>query len=445
MRSEDYWKQRTEAIASNEHVKADNYISRGLLREYEKARLSIQREIDSFYARFAENNQIDLSEARRLLSSDEHKDFQLSLEQYTRLAKTNPDGLWTKKLNNASYKVRVSRLEALQIQIEATIQNVNMAQNIQMTKLLSEGFSDTYYHTMYEVQKGLGVGTTFAKLDDSQIRRIITKPWLEQNYSQRIWGDNSKLVRQLETEITQAFITGQDNRQTARIIADRMGVGYRNASRLVRTEMTHVQNEASFNAYRESGVVKKYEFLATLDSKTSPICSKLDGMVFTLAEKEVGVNFPPLHPNCRSTTVPFFDDEINIGERIAKDVEGNVYYVPGDIDYQEWYDNYVRVNELPKVVKVNDATLTKALRIGNTNNIWIPNNATIENVHIIAGKGVQTRLRNAERFADKYGGKPGDWQKLAGSVTSERYVFDVHWEQNGKKQVNHKIKSFSER
>lgn len=335
MKSSEYWQRRSEQIHNEQFRKTDKYIAATLKREYDRAMASIQRDIEVFYQRFAINNQIDLAEARKLLNSDQLKEFKMTLEEFTELAKNNPDGRWTRKLNNVYYKVRVTRLQALQMQIEGAIQAVNMKQYDQMVNLLDGVYTDTYYRTVYEVQRGLGVGATFAKIDAERVNRIIRQPWLEENFSHRIWGDNAKLVRQLETQLTQAIIRGDSIDKTAKAIAERMGVGYRAAKRLVRTESSHIQNEASFDAYRASGVVSKYEFLATLDGKTSEICRQMDNRVFTLAEKEVGVNFPPLHVNCRSTTVPYFEDEIDPGERIAKEEKGT-YYVPGNMSYNEW-------------------------------------------------------------------------------------------------------------
>lgn len=342
MRSQEYWQKRIKAISDAQHQKADKYIDNQLKRQYERARRSIQRDIDSFYMRFAEGNEISLSDARKMLSSDELEDFKMSVEEFTRLAKNNPDGRWTKKLDNMSYKVRVSRLEALMTQVEAEIQSLNMGQLESMTELLSEGYQETYYRTMFELQKGSGIGVSFAKVDTKQVKKIIETPWLERNYSERIWGDNARLVRQLETEITQAIIRGDSHQKTAKIIADRMGVAYRNASRLVRTEMSYIQGEATFDSYRESGVVEKYQFLATLDERTCSICGPLDGKVFALSEKEVGINYKPLHPNCRCDSVPYFDDEIDAGQRIARNKRGRTYNVPGNMTYEQWYKKHVK-------------------------------------------------------------------------------------------------------
>jgi len=75
---------------------------------------------------------------------------------------------------------------------------------------------------------------------------------------------------------------------------------------IVRTSVNQVQNQASQAVYAaNSKVAPKYEYVATLDSRTSPICKRLDGRKF---EYNKGPT-PPQHFNCRSTTVPVVDYE----------------------------------------------------------------------------------------------------------------------------------------
>lgn len=338
MRNAEYWRKRAEAVANIQHNKADRFNGSALLREYNKARRSVQEDVERFYARTAVNNEINLTEARKLLTDRQLSDFKMTLEEFTEIAKNNPDGRWTRKLNNAYYRIRMSRLEALEIQLEASIQAVSMAQNTRLTGLLTDAYEDSYYQSIYEIQKGIGVGSAVNRLND--VERIVSRPYLEQSFSQRIWGDNRRLTRQLQTEITQAVIRGDSIDRTSRVIAERMGVGYRNAQRLVRTEMAHIQTESAYNAYRDSGVVLKYEYLATLDEKTCSICGPMDGQVFSFAEKEEGVNIGPLHPNCRCDIVPHFDDEPATDRRIAR-LDGETFHLPANMTYNQWYDKYV--------------------------------------------------------------------------------------------------------
>ena len=108
------------------------------------------------------------------------------------------------------------------------------------------------------------------------------------------------------------------------------------------TESAAISSVAQKDCLKDLGV-EKYEILATLDNLTSQICRDLDGKVFDMKEYEVGVTAPPFHPNCRSTTVPYFDDEFTEGEqRAARDSDGKTYYVPADMKYREWEKKFVK-------------------------------------------------------------------------------------------------------
>jgi hypothetical protein len=117
--------------------------------------------------------------------------------------------------------------------------------------------------------------------------------------------------------------------------------------------MNHISNQASMDAYRGSGVVKEYEFLATLDDRTSEICQELDGKVFTLAQGKTGVNMPPMHPYCRSTTIPHFpEDELSeSSDRIARDENGKSYFVGENVTFKEWVDRYAEASYAKRVAR----------------------------------------------------------------------------------------------
>lgn len=340
MKSREYWRKRSEEIEEQQHEKAEEYIER-LKKEYERAIQSIQRDIEAFYERYAINNEISMAEARKLLSKSELKNFRITLEEFIEKAKDNVDGRWTRELNNIYYRSRISRLEALLTQIRQEIEMLAGGMQEGTKNLLSTTYTDTYYRTLYEIQKGTGIGVSFAKVDKEALNKVLQMKWLGENYSERIWRNRDKLVMELQTKLSQAFIRGDSVERTSKVLAERMEVSFSNAARIVRTESSFIVHQATWDSYKASGVVEKYEYLATLDDRTSEICRSMDGKVFKLSEKEVGVNYPPLHPNCRSTVVPYFDDEEDVGKRIARDNRGKTYFVPGDMTYKQWYDFFV--------------------------------------------------------------------------------------------------------
>lgn len=339
MKSADYWKRRAEATATLFHRSADLY-SADLVKEYQRAIKSITKDIEAFYGRFAQNNQITMLEAKKMLDAGELREFKMTLKEFTALAKNNVDGKWTQQLNNVYYRTRISRYEALQIELMQQVELLAGKQQKGLKSLLMDTYKEAYYRNLYEIQKGTGIGVSFAKLDDNVVEKILTANWAGSNYSARIWENRDKLARELKTNLTQSFIRGDSVQKTINAIQDRFNVSRSNAARLVRTESAHIAGEATAAGYEASGIVKQYEFLATLDSRTSLICRSMDHRVFDLSEKQEGVNYPPLHANCRSTTVVYFGDE-EPAERIARDQSGKVYYVPDNLSYDDWKKQYV--------------------------------------------------------------------------------------------------------
>ncbi|WP_039237529.1 minor capsid protein [Clostridium sp. K25] len=339
MKSKDYWKKRSEQIANKQFSKTDAYISK-LCLEFQEALYSIKKDIESFYQRFASNNQVTLDEARRLLNSNELSEFKMDLKEFRNKAKNNIDDIWEQELNNVYYKVRISRLQALQTQINNEIRLLYSKQQEGGTSLLNNMYEDTYYRNIYEVHKGLGIGVNFAKLDTRTIEKVMSEQWQGNNYSSRIWNDKEKLIRELRVNLTQSFIRGDTIDKTSKIMSERMNVAKNRARTLVNTESSYITSKATFDSYNKSGVVKQYQILATLDLRTSRICREMDGKVFKVSGKEIGVNAPPFHPNCRTTTVAYFNDDID-EERIARDSEGKNYYIGGNITYKEWYKKYI--------------------------------------------------------------------------------------------------------
>lgn len=342
-----YWQRRfirlTEALLN----KGEEH-NQDLVVEYEKAMLSIQKDIGIFYQRFANNNEISLVDAKKLLSARELQEFQWTVKEYIQKGRENSiDQRWIKELENASTRIRLSRLDALQYQIRQQIELVTAKRLLGMGKLASEIVEDGYYKSIYELQKGFGIGDTFNILDTRLIENIISKPWAPDgsNFSDKIWRDRQLLVNELQKELAQSFIRGDAPDEAIRNIARTMDTSRKAAGRLVMTESAFFANEARAKAFEELGV-DEYQFLATLDMRTSEICQDMDLRVFKLSEREIGVNWPPLHPWCRSTIVPHFEG--NIKTRFARDPKTDKgYYVDGDMAYKDWYNKYIKPSTLP--------------------------------------------------------------------------------------------------
>ena len=342
-----YWADRF--VSEEERRDRDNrrYYST-IEKEYNKALAGLDKDIEYWLGRIAKNNDISLSGAKELLSKKELQEFKWTVEEYIQKGKENGvSGQWLKQLENASARVHIQRLEALKIQIQDRIENMYTTKDRSMEDYLCRVYKDTYYHTVFEIDKGIGsIQSSFNKLDDRKVLQIIHKPWATdgKDFSTRIWEDKANLVNTLHTGLTQSLIRGGNLDDVVNDISQFVSSKIKNkkyiASRLVTTESAAYASKAQEQAYKDLSV-DKYEILATLDLHTSDICQDLDGKIFDRKDYQVGVTAPPFHPNCRTVTVPWFPDDVDTGERAARGKDGKVGYVPQNMTYKEWYNKYV--------------------------------------------------------------------------------------------------------
>jgi len=363
MKSDAYWSGRLDALNESQLGKGEDYVRR-MQAEYDKAMASLQRDIDVFYKRFAANNGIvDMHAARQVLKAGELKEFKWSVEEYIKAGRENAiDQRWMRELENASIRVRVTRLEALQTQMQQHIEMLSARKEIGAREVLGGIYRDNYYRSIFEVQKGLGVGSSFAQLDEKHIEKLLSSPWAPDgaNFSGRIWKDKTKLITELRTALTQSLIRGDSSDRVIAAFAERMGVSRSDAARLVMTESAFISGQSRLDAYKELGV-ERYKYTATLDTRTSSICRSMDGEVYPISEAQAGVNYPPLHAHCRSTTIPHFED--NVKERAARDEAGETYNVPGDTTYKDWHREHVEPDTPLK--RGDDESGTPAKGTGN--------------------------------------------------------------------------------
>lgn len=341
-----YWADRF--VSEEERRDRDNrrYYST-IEKEYNKALASLEKDIEYWLGRIAKNNDISLSGAKELLSKKELQEFKWTVEEYIKKGKENGvSGQWLKQLENASARVHIQRLEALKIQIQDRIENMYTIRDRSLEDYLCRVYKDTYYHIVFEIDKGIGsIQSSFNKLDDRKVLQIIHKPWATdgKDFSTRIWEDKANLVNTLHTGLTQSLIRGGNLDDVVNDISQFVSSKIKNkkyiASRLVTTESAAYASKAQEQAYKDLSV-DKYEILATLDLHTSDICQDLDGKIFDRKDYQVGVTAPPFHPNCRTVTVPWFPDDVDT-ERAARGKDGKVGYVPQNMTYKEWYNKYI--------------------------------------------------------------------------------------------------------
>lgn len=342
MTNAEYWKQRfTQLEAAQNRKGAGAYLE--IEKQYKAAQNELEAQIAWWYQRFADSNGISLAQAKQWLKGQDLAEFKWGVKEYIKYGKENAiNGAWMQELENASSKFHISRLEALQIQTQNSLETMFAQQMGTMKKALSDVYASGYYHTAYAVQQGFGLGWDIAGLDQAQIEKVLSKPWAVDgyNFSTRIWNSKTKLIGEVHNELSKNLLTGADPQKAIDSLAKKMGTSKSNAGRLVMTEQAYFSSAAQKDCFNDLDV-EEYEIVATLDSHTSDICRSLDGKVFKMSDYKPGVTAPPFHVYCRSTTAPHFKENFDAGERAARGADGKTYYVPDDVTYSEWKKAFV--------------------------------------------------------------------------------------------------------
>lgn len=291
--NEEYWEKR-EAYKLKKGLKDLKKIEKELVDEYKKAMNEIGKEISNLFYKYAKDNNLSYSDAKKYLNSSEFKEFKRDLKSYMKLIEETGDEELLLELNTLSMKSRISRLEEMFYQCGKYINEVYESTNKRLQIAYSSTIKDNYYQTIYDIHKAIGVGASFSYIDNDMIKEILAFPWSGRHYSQRLWSNRTKLKNAMVEELTQMLIQGKGVKETSKALSKRLDADLKNCIRLIHTEHGYFMETASQKAYDELDI-DKYKILATLDKRTSKICQDLDGEVFNVKDAIVGVNMPPFH------------------------------------------------------------------------------------------------------------------------------------------------------
>ena len=324
----NYWDKRALRRLTEAEKQGEAY-SKRIQKIYEQANRNIQRDIENIYANYSKATGMDVQTLKTLLTKSQTQKL------WDELRAKGLD-----KYVKGNYKARITRLEQLQAQIYAKAKEIYSQEQKTHTACYSDVLNDSYYKTIYDVQMGTGYDFAFSTLDDNLVESVLSERWSGKNYSQRIWGNTDILAQSVSEIIGGALLSGQSIQKTSRQIRERFDVAKYYADRLVRTECNHFHNQADAMAYEEMDV-EKYVFMAVLDTRTSTICQNLDNKVFELKKRHVGENYPPMHPNCRSTTRAYMGEEIEktLKRRARNPVTGENEVID-NISYREWAEKH---------------------------------------------------------------------------------------------------------
>jgi phage head morphogenesis protein, SPP1 gp7 family len=342
---------------------------------YEEAKVYLDKEINKIFDKFQRDYGLSESVARQVLKTMKDKKDLANLRRMLEARPNDPNiQRLLADLDSPAYTYRMKRLERLSADLDLMRSSIYLSEKQGSDGFYSDLMKDSYYKATFDLQQQTGLAYSFSDLPETEIKRLKAFKWTGEAYSDRIWSNTGALASSVKDELLVSLMTGRSVRDTSQAIAERFEVGKGKARRLVRTESAFFHNQMELLSY-EDAEITKYKFVAVLDKRTSHICQQHDNKVYNTDEAVPGVNYPPLHPWCRSTTIAH-DDDIDYSklERRARNPEtGKVEYVPADMSYKEWYDKYVakdkgksynqNVNTIDLMAKQRSFTVGNDIRV----------------------------------------------------------------------------------
>lgn len=374
MDNKDYWTQRKANLIYEQMDKAEKQADK-FDKVYEEAKAYLDKEINKIFDKFQRDYGLSENVARQVLKTMKDKKGLANLRRMLEARPNDPNiQRLLADLDSPAYTYRMKRLERLSADLDLMRESIYHSEKKGSDSFYSDLIKDSYYKATFDLQQQTGLAYSFSDLPETEIKRLQGLKWTGEAYSDRIWSNTGALASSVKDELLVSLMTGRSVRDTSQAIAERFEVGKGKARRLVRTESAFFHNQMELLSY-EDAEITKYKFVAVLDKRTSHICQQHDNKVYNTDEAVPGVNYPPLHPWCRSTTIAH-DDDIDYSklERRARNPEtGKVEYVSADMSYKEWYDKYVakdkgksynqNVNTIDLMAKQRSFTVGNDIRV----------------------------------------------------------------------------------
>ncbi len=343
--SDRHWLKQAK-IETLRLVKAQRKSAREADDLFEQAGDDMRRLLDSWYRRYASSEGITLDEAQKAL--EDRRAYELTIEEYQRYAQWYDDPVAARLLERYHVGSQISRLQYLQLQLnELETALYGRMEGLTRRECISN-YEDAYYRNIYAQHQEQGLATPFARINPEAVTQALETPIRAHTISERIWGDHRvELAQNLNRIIGSGMALGTTKEDMTRQLMAQMEMSEGRARTLIRTEVARMRGQATIAAMRANGT-PQYKFVAILDALTSVICRQYDGYIGDVDNAKIGVNYPPMHPNCRSVGTPYWppedgdDDDFNT--RFARAGDGTGYKVPADMTYGQWYDKYVNGN-----------------------------------------------------------------------------------------------------
>lgn len=341
-KSSEYWKNRWLKIALDQEkrIEPDIEHTKKLFKDVQK---KIMKEIEMFYEKYSENEELTHEEAVRSLNRVEQRGWRMDLAEFRKKA---IEGGYDQQLNREFLRSRVTRLQMLKAQSTMHLFELANEREEFVTGVLTKEFNENYMRSIYELHSQSGkilngrINIDFGTYNQREIDAVLHNNWKGSNFSKRIWkNDTQWLPDELEKTLVNGLKQGHSYDMMAKDLNRRFDVARNRAVTLIQTETKHIRMQASLSAMIEEGV-DKYTYVATLETNTCEDCGNLDNQDILIKDAVPGKNLPVIHPNCRCTIIPFIEEAFRTNTRWMRDPKTGEAKRVQRMSYNEWLKKY---------------------------------------------------------------------------------------------------------
>jgi len=309
-----------------------------LRRIYAKAADELRESMGKVFSRYEDLSGLTQQDAVELVARLAGKTDIQSIKQAAEALPAGPKkDAFLAQLETPAFATKLQKLQDLQERVTRQVKALQSYERQTTRRHYARTAEDSYYRTIYGIQQKVGFQFEFPRFDEKAARKMLASRWDGEGWDKRLATHGQAMVDDVKDQIMLELVSGKKLETAAREISERYGVHASNARRLVRTVSNFCANQAQLDAYRECGV-DEYEFVATLDTVTCPVCGAIDRHRFKVKDAMPGENCPPMHPYCRCTTImPIDEKTVERLERRARDPEtGRNGKVPAATTYRKW-------------------------------------------------------------------------------------------------------------
>lgn len=294
--SQEYWRKREEENLKH-NLKTEAEYAKVINSYYDYMMDQIQKEINGFYSKYAKKEGITLAEAKKRVLKADIEAYARKAAKYVKEKDFSEEANAEMRLYNATMKI--NRLEMLKANIGLEL--VDGFNGLQ--KYFDQILTD---RTLKEFERQAGILGKTIQNNAKAAESIVNASFHNAKFSDRIWMYQDMMKAELSKLLQEGLIQGKNPRQLASHLQKLFGVSKSDAQRLMRTELARVQTDAQLRSLEENGFAQ-YEFIALRSA--CDICRAIDGKHFDINKARVGINVPPMHPNCRCSTAGYEDSE----------------------------------------------------------------------------------------------------------------------------------------